>query len=114
MTDVATTWPVERHATFDASGLLAAPAAFAPAREKISVRKLNFHYQDGNHALKDITVPIYESRVTAFIGSSGCGKSPGSKRGQLSGMYSPPSGARPRSTAALKPTAGDCARELVN
>ncbi|HVO91726.1 MAG TPA: phosphate ABC transporter ATP-binding protein PstB [Terriglobales bacterium] len=44
-------------------------------REKISVRKLNFYYEDGNHALKDVTVPIYERQVTAFIGPSGCGKS---------------------------------------
>jgi phosphate transport system ATP-binding protein len=46
-----------------------------PAKEKISVRHLNFYYQDGNHALKDVTVPIYANRVTAFIGPSGCGKS---------------------------------------
>jgi len=44
-------------------------------KEKISVRKLNFFYADGNHALKDITVPIYAQNVTAFIGPSGCGKS---------------------------------------
>ncbi len=43
--------------------------------EKISVRHLNFYYQDGNHALKDVSVPIYANRVTAFIGPSGCGKS---------------------------------------
>ncbi len=45
------------------------------AREKISVRHLDFYYQDGNHALKDVSVPIYANRVTAFIGPSGCGKS---------------------------------------
>ena len=47
----------------------------AQAKEKISVRHLNFYYQDGNHALKDVSVPIYANRVTAFIGPSGCGKS---------------------------------------
>jgi phosphate transport system ATP-binding protein len=46
-----------------------------PVKEKISVRNLNFYYQDGNHALKDVSVPIYANRVTAFIGPSGCGKS---------------------------------------
>ena len=46
-----------------------------PVKEKISVRHLNFYYQDGNHALKDVSVPIYANRVTAFIGPSGCGKS---------------------------------------
>jgi phosphate transport system ATP-binding protein len=44
-------------------------------KEKISVRHLNFYYQDGNQALKDVSVPIYANRVTAFIGPSGCGKS---------------------------------------
>jgi phosphate transport system ATP-binding protein len=44
-------------------------------KEKISVRHLNFRYQDGSHALKDVSVPIYSNRVTAFIGPSGCGKS---------------------------------------
>jgi phosphate transport system ATP-binding protein len=46
-----------------------------PVEEKITVRHLNFYYQDGNHALKDVSVPIYANRVTAFIGPSGCGKS---------------------------------------
>ena len=43
--------------------------------EKMSVRNLNFYYEDGNHALKDISIPIYTNHVTAFIGPSGCGKS---------------------------------------
>lgn len=43
--------------------------------EKISVRHLNFYYQDGIQALKDISMPIYANRVTALIGPSGCGKS---------------------------------------
>jgi phosphate transport system ATP-binding protein len=50
-------------------------AGLAPLREKMSVHKLNFHYEDGTRALKDISVPIYEHRVTGFIGPSGCGKS---------------------------------------
>jgi phosphate transport system ATP-binding protein len=56
-----------RHAN-DASGS-------RPLRQKIDVHKLNFYYEDGNRALKDISVPIYENHVTAFIGPSGCGKS---------------------------------------
>jgi len=47
----------------------------ASLREKISVHKLNFYYEDGNRALKDVSLPIYENRVTGFIGPSGCGKS---------------------------------------
>jgi phosphate transport system ATP-binding protein len=46
-----------------------------PTHEKISVRNLNFYYQDGNRALKDVTMPIYGNNVTALIGPSGCGKS---------------------------------------
>ena len=74
MATVVITRPPERSATFDASKLFA-PTAPAPVREKISVRHLNFHYQDGNHALRDVSVPIHEHCVTAFIGPSGCGKS---------------------------------------
>jgi phosphate transport system ATP-binding protein len=42
--------------------------------EKISIRGLNFFYGD-NRALKDVSLSLYEQRVTAFIGPSGCGKS---------------------------------------
>src|SRR5512138_228820 len=52
----------------------AAPGSLAP-HEKISVHKLNFYYEDGRRALKDVSVPIYDHQVTAFIGPSGCGKS---------------------------------------
>ncbi|HEX3664120.1 MAG TPA: phosphate ABC transporter ATP-binding protein PstB [Rhizomicrobium sp.] len=41
---------------------------------RIDIRNLSFYY--GQHlALKDITVPLYDRKVTAFIGPSGCGKS---------------------------------------
>jgi phosphate transport system ATP-binding protein len=46
-----------------------------PTTERLSVRHLNFYYQDGNRALREVTVPIYDKRVTAFMGPSGCGKS---------------------------------------
>jgi phosphate transport system ATP-binding protein len=42
--------------------------------EKISIRNLDFYY-DKSHALKSVTLPLYDKRVTAFIGPSGCGKS---------------------------------------
>ncbi|MGN6148110.1 MAG: phosphate ABC transporter ATP-binding protein PstB [Rhizomicrobium sp.] len=41
---------------------------------RIDVRNLNFFYGK-NRALKDITVPLMDRKVTAFIGPSGCGKS---------------------------------------
>lgn len=44
-------------------------------REKISVRNLNFYYENGNQALKNVSMPVYENRVTALMGPSGCGKS---------------------------------------
>ena len=42
--------------------------------EKISIRNLDFYYGD-HRALKNISVPLYQGKVTAFIGPSGCGKS---------------------------------------
>jgi len=42
--------------------------------EKITVRNLKFFY-GSTLALKDISLPLYERQVTAFIGPSGCGKS---------------------------------------
>ena len=42
--------------------------------EKISIRNLSFYYGEGK-ALKNITLPLRENKVTAFIGPSGCGKS---------------------------------------
>ena len=44
------------------------------ARIKLDVKNLNFYY--GNyHAIKNVSMSIYEKKVTAFIGPSGCGKS---------------------------------------
>ncbi len=51
-----------------------APVDTAGLAEKISIRDLDFFYGD-NKALKDISLPLYASKVTAFIGPSGCGKS---------------------------------------
>jgi phosphate transport system ATP-binding protein len=42
--------------------------------EKVSVRNLKFFY-GSNLALKNISLPLYDRKVTAFIGPSGCGKS---------------------------------------
>jgi phosphate transport system ATP-binding protein len=43
-------------------------------KTRIDIRKLNFFYGK-NRALKDISLPLRDRRVTAFIGPSGCGKS---------------------------------------
>ncbi|MDP4268203.1 MAG: phosphate ABC transporter ATP-binding protein PstB [Bacteroidota bacterium] len=39
----------------------------------INVRNLNVHF-DNNHVLKNINVEIPDKKITAIIGSSGCGK----------------------------------------
>jgi phosphate transport system ATP-binding protein len=41
---------------------------------KVDIRDLSFYYGD-NKALKNVTVPVHDRKVTAFIGPSGCGKS---------------------------------------
>ena len=49
----------------------------APAhaeKVKVDIQDLNFFYGD-SRALKNITLPLMERKVTAFIGPSGCGKS---------------------------------------
>ena len=53
-----------------------APAAVSveDLTPKITIQNLNFYYGD-NRALKDISVSLYQGKVTAFIGPSGCGKS---------------------------------------
>ena len=56
--------PTVRHAPVDTANL----------EERITIQGLNFYYGD-HKALKDISLPLYASKVTAFIGPSGCGKS---------------------------------------
>jgi phosphate transport system ATP-binding protein len=43
-------------------------------RQKAVIRDVNFFY-DRFQALKNISLPLHDKRVTAFIGPSGCGKS---------------------------------------
>ena len=88
MTEVLTTKPKAVEAIWRAEAARKAAAArdhlaqiirskvdHEPVREKITVRNLNFYYQDGIRALRDVSLPIYTNRVTALIGPSGCGKS---------------------------------------
>ena len=65
MSDISLSTPeVQQQAPHNSSELV----------EKISIRDLDFYYGEGK-ALKNITLPLYEHRSTAFIGPSGCGKS---------------------------------------
>jgi phosphate transport system ATP-binding protein len=41
---------------------------------KVDIRDLSFFYGP-NKSLKNVSVPLYDRKVTAFIGPSGCGKS---------------------------------------
>jgi phosphate transport system ATP-binding protein len=50
------------------------PADAVARQEKILIRKLRFFYGT-TQVLHDVTAPLYEHEVTAFIGPSGCGKS---------------------------------------
>lgn len=44
-------------------------------RVKIECKDVNVHYGKKSHAIKNISIPIYEKTTTSFIGPSGCGKS---------------------------------------
>ena len=54
--------------------VLHAPVDPASLSDKVSIRDLNFFYGT-SRALKDISLSLYQNKVTAFIGPSGCGKS---------------------------------------
>lgn len=41
---------------------------------KVLIRGLDFYY-GGSRAIKSVSLPLHEKKVTAFIGPSGCGKS---------------------------------------
>ncbi len=65
----------------DGSVAMDAPVAASPEPVpgngfpvKIAVNGLDFYYGQ-TRALKNVSVPLYANKVTAFIGPSGCGKS---------------------------------------
>jgi phosphate transport system ATP-binding protein len=57
-----------------------APVTISPStdgaalKDKIAIRNLDFFYGEAK-ALKNISLPLYANKATAFIGPSGCGKS---------------------------------------
>jgi phosphate transport system ATP-binding protein len=51
-----------------------APASVADQKIKVDIRDLSFYY-GATKALKNVTLPLFDRKVTAFIGPSGCGKS---------------------------------------
>src|ERR1041384_859035 len=46
----------------------------AAGKIKVDIKDLSFYY-GASKSLKNITLPLMERKVTAFIGPSGCGKS---------------------------------------
>jgi len=46
----------------------------SPSPVKVQIRDVGFYYGKF-HALKNVSLPLHDRRVTAFIGPSGCGKS---------------------------------------
>ena len=50
------------------------PALAGRPAPKVEIRDVSFYYKKYK-ALKNISVPLYDRSVTAFIGPSGCGKS---------------------------------------
>ena len=63
------TMPAARNAPAEPGAVVVPPSA-----AKIEIRNVSFFY-DKFQALKDVSVPLYDRHVTAFIGPSGCGKS---------------------------------------
>jgi phosphate transport system ATP-binding protein len=45
-----------------------------PPKIRIDIQDLSFYY-GGTKALKNVSLPLHDRKVTAFIGPSGCGKS---------------------------------------
>jgi phosphate transport system ATP-binding protein len=62
------------HARTYVPGHAEVPMTAGALTVKAETRALNFHYGPF-HALKGISMPLYEKKVTALIGPSGCGKS---------------------------------------
>jgi phosphate transport system ATP-binding protein len=66
----------EPHLSVQNAPFMPPPLAVDPALDpKILVKGLDFYYQTGHRALKDINLSVADRCVTAFIGPSGCGKS---------------------------------------
>jgi phosphate transport system ATP-binding protein len=58
----------------DSAATTGASATVSPFPVKCQIRNVGFHYGKFE-ALKNISLPLHDRRVTAFIGPSGCGKS---------------------------------------
>ena len=69
-------FPYQREAPLQSSQAPQAPAVSVVGAFPIKAQIHNLGFYYGKlQALKDITMPLHDRRVTAFIGPSGCGKS---------------------------------------
>jgi phosphate transport system ATP-binding protein len=66
--------PARPDSAASTAGPLAAAAAQPAPPKKVEIRDVNFFYGKFQ-ALKNISLPLHDRNVTAFIGPSGCGKS---------------------------------------
>jgi phosphate transport system ATP-binding protein len=64
----------ERTVSLAAHGAEASTSEANEAKIRIEAQNVQFYYGDF-HALKGITIPLYDRQITAMIGPSGCGKS---------------------------------------
>ena len=65
---------VSNHAPIPELEAPAVAGKLSHLEQKVTIRDLKFYYGD-SLALKNISLPLYANKVTAFIGPSGCGKS---------------------------------------
>jgi phosphate transport system ATP-binding protein len=72
MPDIALLSPQSQ--TPEARPCVAGEVTTPSLKEKLSLRHVSFHYGD-TLAVDDVSLSIFENRVTALIGPSGCGKS---------------------------------------
>jgi phosphate transport system ATP-binding protein len=56
------------------SNMRSAEIAVMAETNKVTARNVDVYY-GATHAIKNVSVDIYDKAVTAFIGPSGCGKS---------------------------------------
>ena len=71
-------------------------APVAAEKVKVDIKDLSFYY-GANKSLKNISLPLMERKVTAFIGPSGCGKSTLLRASTVSSSSIPTSAPKARS-----------------
>jgi len=63
------------HQTSSVADLSAPNKTYSGVKPLVEIDDVNFSYDGKKDTLMDISLPMYEKEVTAYIGPSGCGKS---------------------------------------